>query len=122
MENYLEGICIFICLGDLLGHFLPSKKYEKLYRYSLGILVLLLIVQPFGKSVAKALGTGTDDFAKLFEERISGQNGLWDAESSEETLQEETDKILEGCLGRMSESQMQDELEERGYELPGEEE
>lgn len=121
MENYLEGLCIFICLGDLLGNFLPSAKYEKLYRYTAGVLVLLLIVQPLGKNVAELLDTATGGMNESFEERIAGQSGLWDAGMGTETIQEETDRILESYLGRMSEEEMKEELEERGYGLPEEE-
>lgn len=121
MEKYLEGLCIFICLGDLLGNFLPSPKYEKLYRYTLGVLVLLLIVSPVGKNVARLLETAEGGVNEVFEERIAGQGGLWDAGKGEEAIREETDRILESCLGRISEDEMKEELTERGYEILEEE-
>lgn len=121
MESYLEGLCIFICLGDLLGNFLPSPKYEKLYRYTAGVLVLLLIVQPLGKNVAELLEAAKGGINESFQERIAGQSGLWDAGSGTKAIEEETDRILESYLGRMSEDEMKEELTERGYGLTGEE-
>lgn len=118
MNTYLERLCIFICLGDLLGNFLPSPKFEKLYRYIVGILVLLLIVQPLGENVAKALENTESDMGKSFGERIAGQNTLWDAGSGTETIREETEKIMERYLERMTEKEVKAELEEHGYEIP----
>lgn len=118
MNTYLERLCIFICLGDLLGNFLPSPKFEKLYRYIVGVLVLLLIVQPLGENVVKAMENAGSDMGKSFEERIAGQNALWDAESGTEAIREETEKMTERYLERMTEKEVKEELEARGYEIP----
>lgn len=122
MEAYLEKLCVFICLGDLLGHFLPSPGYEKLYRYLFGTLVLLMMLKPLGEGVTEAAQTETADVWEAFSDRLSGQSGLWDADGANEALQEETERMLEGYLGRISEEEMEEELSERGYANPEEEE
>lgn len=121
MGSYLERLCIFICLGDLLANFLPSSKFEKLYRYVAGILILLLVIEPLGKDVSKLMEEEGNDLEETFEERIAGQDSLWDAESGTDSIKEETARMTEAYLGQITEEEMEEELAEYGYEIMQEE-
>lgn len=121
MENYLESICIFICLGDLLANFLPSVKFEKLYRYIFGMFVMLVIIQPLGKSIAELLDENESGLRTEFEQRIAQQNDLWDVSSDDGIIREQTEKLTEAYLGQWSEDEMQKELADYGYQIEGEE-
>lgn len=121
MGSYLERLCIFICLGDLLANFLPSSKFEKLYRYVAGILILLLVIEPLGKDVSKLMEEEGNDLEAVFEERIAGQDSLWDAESGTDSIKEETARMTEAYLGQITEEEMEEELAEYGYEIMQEE-
>lgn len=116
MASYLERLCIFICLGDLLANFLPSEKFVKLYRHIAGALILVLIIQPLGKEVAELAENAEGGIREEFEERIEGQNAFWKAGSKDE-LMEETENVLEDYLGQMTEEEMKEELAEYGYEV-----
>lgn len=116
MASYLERLCIFICLGDLLANFLPSEKFTRLYRYIAGALVLVLIIQPLGKETAKLVEKAEGGYTEEFEEKISGQNALWKMQSKEEFM-EETENVLEEYLGEMTDEEMKEKLEEYGYEV-----
>lgn len=120
MGSYLERLCIFICLGDLLANFLPSPKFEKLYRYVAGILILLLVIEPFGRDVSKMI-EDRNGMEEVFRERIAGQAGLWDAENGAETIKEETERMTEAYLGQWTEEEMAEELVQYGYEITPEE-
>lgn len=116
MGSYLERLCIFICLGDLLANFLPSPKFEKLYRYVAGILILLLVIEPLGRDVSKMIEDG-NGMEETFKERIAGQAGLWDAEKGAESIKEETERMTEAYLGQWTEEEMAEELVQYGYEI-----
>ncbi len=60
MSVYLEGLCIFICVSELLGNFLPSEKFAKWYRYLSGVFVLLLLIKPLGEGVEMVLDKKPD--------------------------------------------------------------
>lgn len=117
MDSYLERLCIFICLGDLLANFLPSPKFEKLYRYVAGILILLLVIEPLGKDVSKLLEEDGNSLEKSFEERIAGQDSLWNAGNGTEIIKEETEKMTEAYLGQLTEEELAEELAGYGYEI-----
>ncbi|MBD5542281.1 MAG: hypothetical protein HDR00_14045 [Lachnospiraceae bacterium] len=119
MASYLERLCIFICLGDLLANFLPSEKFVKLYRHIAGALILVLIIQPLGKEVAGLVENAEGGIREEFEERIEGQNAFWKA-GNEDALMEETENVLEDYLGQMTEEEMKEELAEYGYEVDAE--
>lgn len=121
MGDYLERLCIFICLGDLLANFLPSPKFEKLYRYVAGILILLLVIEPLGKDVSKLMEERGNGLEAAFEERIAGQGSLWDAGKGTDSIKEETERMTEAYLGQLTEEEMAEELTEYGYEIVPEE-
>lgn len=113
MEAYLVKVCIFICLGDLLTHFLPSEKFAKLYRSITGMMMLLLILEPLGKNVADSVIDNAME-EKLWE-RISGQENLWNADLGTEWIKEETNRMMEAYLGEFTEEEMAEELNDYGY-------
>ncbi|MBP3458086.1 MAG: stage III sporulation protein AF [Lachnospiraceae bacterium] len=121
MGSYLERLCIFICLGDLLANFLPSSKFEKLYRYVAGILILLLVIEPLGKDVSKLMEEEGNGLEKTFEERIAGQDLLWDAGKGTDRIKEETERMTEAYLGQLTEEEIAEELTDYGYEIESEE-
>lgn len=116
MASYLERLCIFICLGDLLANFLPSEKFTKLYRYIAGALVLVLIIQPLGKATEELVEKAKGGYREEFEERMSGQNAFWKTQSEEEFLKE-TENVLEAYMGQITDEEMKEKLEESGYEV-----
>lgn len=116
MGTYLERLCIFICLGDLLGNFLPSPKFEKLYHAMAGVLVLLVLLHPLGKNIAKNMENQESRQWAAFEERTLGQKDLWNVEAGTESIRKETEKIMEDYLAGLTEEELEEELEQYGYE------
>ena len=100
MANYLEGLCVFICLGDLMAHFMSSEKFLKLYRHIAGVLILLLLLEPFGKELSKEIA-GQGSLYEL-ERRLSGQEALWSKESGREMLEKESEKTSRAYLGDLT--------------------
>lgn len=115
MANYLEGLCVFICLGDLMAHFMPSEKFLKLYRHIAGVLILLLLLEPFGKELSKEMA-GQGSLYEL-ERRLSGQEALWNKESGRELLEKETEKTTRAYLGDLTDEKLKERLEDYGYEI-----
>lgn len=120
MGAYLERLCIFICLGDLLGHFLPSKQFTGLYRMVVGALVLLILLEPLGKNMSEIIREQGQNWEEAFADIASGQSKLWGVDR--ETLEEETDKAVDAYLSGMSEEEIKEELAEYGWEIPKESE
>ncbi len=116
MGTYLERLCIFICLGDLLANFLPSPKFAKLYRYVAGALILLLIINPLGREVSELLDNGGVGIEEEFQDRILKQNRLWNAENTDE-VGKESEKMLDAYMESFSDEEMKEELERYGYEM-----
>ena len=106
MGTYLERLCIFICLGDLLANFLPSQKFAKLYRYVAGALILLLIVNPLGQEMSEFINIGEGGVGESFRERILKQNELW-----------YTENVLDAYMESFTDEEMKEELERYGYEM-----
>lgn len=115
MANYLEGLCVFICLGDLMAHFMSSEKFLKLYRHIAGVLILLLLLEPFGKELSKEID-GQGSLYEL-EKRLSGQEVLWSKESGREVLEKETEKTTQAYLGDLTDEKLRERLEDYGYEI-----
>lgn len=120
MGPYLERLCIFICLGDLLGHFLPSKQFTGLYRMVVGALVLLILLEPLGKNMSQIIREKGQSWEEAFGDIASGQSSLWGVDK--EALEEETGKAADAYLSGMSEEEVKQELAEYGWEIPDEEE
>lgn len=118
MGVYLERLCIFICLGDLLGHFLPSKQFTGLYRMVVGALVLLILLEPFGKNMSQIIREKGQSWEETFADIASGQSKLWGMDR--ETLEKETDEAVDAYLSGMSEEKVKQELAEYGWEIPEE--
>lgn len=116
MSEYLEKICIFICLTELLGNFLPSPKFAKLYRYISGVLVLLIIIKPLGDSVIEVLEQKGDSLAAEFEESLQGQEMFWELEDSylEEVSEEELAEYLQPYGYDREETEGSEEVREDG--------
>lgn len=119
MEAYLERLCVFICLGDLLCHFLPSQKFAKLYRFTVGALILLLIIRPLGQEISELTEKGKGETWESFEERILTQNAYWDVRS-EENIRKESERITDAYLGQMEDEEMKEALSEYGYKIDDE--
>lgn len=120
MGAYLERLCIFICLGDLLGHFLPSKQFTGLYRMVVGALVLLILLEPLGKNMSEIIREQGQNWEEAFADIASGQSSLWSVDK--EALEKETGKAADAYLSGMSEEEVKEELAEYGWEIPDEEE
>ena len=120
MGSYLERLCIFICLGDLLGHFLPSKQFTGLYRMVVGALVLLILLEPLGKSVSQIIREKGQSWEEAFGDIASGQSKLWGVDR--EALEKETGKVADAYLSGMSEEEVKKELAEYGWEISEENE
>lgn len=116
MGTYLERLCIFICLGDLLANFLPSPKFAKLYRYVAGALILLLIINPLGQEVSELLDNGGVGIEEEFQDRLFKQNRLWNAGNTDE-VGKESEKMLDAYMESFSDEEMKEELERYGYEM-----
>lgn len=116
MGTYLERLCIFICLGDLLANFLPSPKFAKLYRYVAGALILLLIINPLGQEVSELLDNGGVGIEEEFQDRILQQKRLWNAENTDE-VGKESEKMLDAYMESFTDEEMKEELERYGYEM-----
>ena len=116
MGTYLERLCIFICLGDLLANFLPSPKFAKLYRYVAGALILLLIVNPLGQEVSKLMDNGGGEIGEEFQERILKQSQFWNAENMDE-VSKESEQMLDAYMESFTDEEMKEELERYGYEM-----
>jgi len=114
--TYLERLCIFICLGDLLANFLPSQKFAKLYRYVAGALILLLIVNPLGQEMPEFINIGEGGVGESFRERILKQNELWYTENMDE-VSKESEKVLDAYMESFTDEEMKEELERYGYEM-----
>lgn len=116
MGTYLERLCIFICLGDLLANFLPSPKFAKLYRYVAGALILLLIINPLGQEVSELLDNGGVGIEEEFQDRLLKQNRLWNAGNTDE-VGKESEKMLDAYMESFTDEEMKEELERYGYEM-----
>lgn len=116
MGTYLERLCIFICLGDLLANFLPSPKFAKLYRYVAGALILLLIINPLGQEVSELLDNGGVGIEEEFQDRLLQQKRLWNAENTDE-VGKESEKMLDAYMESFTDEEMKEELERYGYEM-----
>lgn len=116
MGTYLERLCIFICLGDLLANFLPSPKFAKLYRYVAGALILLLIINPLGQEVSELLDNGGVGIEEEFQDRLLQQNRLWNAENTD-GVGKESEKMLDAYMESFTDEEMKEELERYGYEM-----
>lgn len=116
MGTYLERLCIFICLGDLLANFLPSPKFAKLYRYVAGALILLLIVNPLGQEVSKLMDNGGGEIGEEFQEKILKQSQLWNAENMDE-VSKESEQMLDAYMESFTDEEIKEELERYGYEM-----
>ena len=116
MGAYLERLCIFICLGDLLGHFLPSKQFTGLYRMVVGALVLLILLEPLGKNMSEIIREKGQSWEEAFADIASGQSKLWGIDR--DTLEKETGKAADAYLSGMSEEEVKQELAEYGWEIP----
>lgn len=116
MGTYLERLCIFICLGDLLANFLPSQKFAKLYRYIAGALILLLIINPLGQEVSELIDNGEGGMVDSFQERILKQNELWNPENTDD-VRKESEKMLDAYMESFTDEEMKEELERYGYEM-----
>lgn len=115
MADYLEGLCVFICLGDLMAHFMPSDKFLKLYRHIAGVLILLLLLKPLGKEVFVD-GDRQESFHEL-ERRLAGWERLWNAEDETEMLADETEKMTQAYLGGLTDETLKEKLKAYGYEI-----
>ncbi|MCH5281377.1 MAG: hypothetical protein J1E61_07890 [Lachnospiraceae bacterium] len=118
MGAYLERLCIFICLGDLLGHFLPSKQFTGLYRMVVGTLVLLILLEPLGKNISEIIREKGQSWEEAFADIASGQSKLWGMDR--ETLEKETGKVADAYLSGMSEEELKQELADHGWGIPKE--
>lgn len=116
MGTYLERLCIFICMGDLLANFLPSPKFAKLYRYIAGALILLLIINPLGREASELIDNWEGGIGEGFQERILKQNELWNVENLDE-VGEESEKVLDAYMESFTDEEMKEELERYGYEM-----
>lgn len=118
MGSYLERLCIFICLGDLLANFLPSSKFTKLYRYIAGALILLLVLKPLGQEAWEMFENGNIEAGADFFERMEEQKKLWRGEGTEE-IAEESEKMLDAYMESFTDEEMKEELKRYGYEMEG---
>lgn len=116
MGTYLERLCIFICMGDLLANFLPSPKFAKLYRYVAGALILLLIIEPLGRDVSELLENAEGGSGGSFQERIMEQSKLWKAKDVDEAGKE-SERIMDAYMESFTDEEMKEELERYGYEM-----
>lgn len=94
MGEYLEKLCIFICVSELLGNFLPSEKFAKWYRCLSGIFVLLLLIKPLGEGV----------------EMVFDKKSVYDVQSPED-FKELEDEYLE----QLEEEEIKEYLGAYGY-------
>lgn len=113
MGTYLERLCVFICLGDLLANFLPSPKFAKLYRYVAGALILLLILNPLGREVSEFIEKGEGGMRESFQERITEQSRFWNGEE----VGNESEKLMDAYMESFTDEEMKEELERYGYEM-----
>lgn len=116
MGTYLERLCVFICLGDLLANFLPSPKFAKLYRYVVGALILLLILNPLGKEVSEFMEKGEGGIGESFQERMAEQNRFWNEIDADE-VEKESEKLMDAYMESFTDEEMKEELERYGYEM-----
>lgn len=116
MGSYLERLCVFICLGDMLANFLPSTKFAKLYRYVAGALILLLVLDPLGRGVSEFMEKGKDGGRELFQERLMEQGRLWDGKSADEAGKE-AERMMDAYMESFTDEEIKEELERYGYEM-----
>lgn len=97
VSEYLERLCIFICTAELLGNFLPSEKFAKWYRYMVGLFVLVLMLQPLGKSVETIWDKGSGNLFAMFESERKDMQEIWEWETEylEQLEEEQLEKYLQ---------------------------
>jgi hypothetical protein len=122
MEEYMERLCVFICMSDLLANFLPSPKYEKLYRHVTGGLILLLLLQPLGKETAVFWTEDGSDLTQILDARLEKQTEWWNVRSDAEEIKKQTEQSIESCLEELTEQEIEEELTGYGYEITTEDE
>lgn len=82
VSEYLERLCIFICIAELLGNFLPSEKFIKWYRYIVGIFVLVLMIQPLQDGIEILFEKEGNQFFSVLETDQKDAQEFWEWENS----------------------------------------
>ena len=113
IREWLSQVMCFLCLMTVLLHVIPDTRLKKYVRYFLGLLFLLVVMEPLGKLL------GTEEFLMNFE--LESLKGLYqDYEAGKQGL--------EDMLPDWNGEEYQKELEERvrqvydTYHIPQQEE
>lgn len=101
VSEYLERLCIFICIAELLGNFLPSEKFAKWYRYIVGIFVLVLMMQPLQDGIGLLFEKEGNQFFYVLESDKKDTQEFWEWEN--------------GYLDQLKEEQLVTYLKPYGY-------
>lgn len=102
IREWLSQVVCFLCLMTVLLHIIPDTRLKKYVRHFLGLLFLLVVLEPLGKLF------GTEEFLMNFE--LESLKGIYqDYEAGKQGLEE--------VLPNWDEEEYQRELEEKVQEI-----
>ena len=104
IREWLSQIVCFLCLMTLLLHVIPDTGMKRYVRFFLGILFLMVVMEPLGKLAggkAFFVNFELESMKGLRQIYESGKMGLedtiegWDEESYQQELQKKIEEIYD---------------------------
>lgn len=101
MEQYIQNICIFICLCDFIAQLFISDEYMGLYKNISGIFIVLYLMYPMGSHWADSSFLADHQLYKRFEESMENSSAYW--AFSDGYSREDTDSLFEQYVNQIAE-------------------
>lgn len=101
--DYLQKICCFLVVTEILMQLKPSKKYEKYLKMTVGLICLGIVLLPVGKALNGGNYVIEPDSVTVFEEKLYQALEEGSLEATEET--ESQRKLYETEEGQLLKEQ-----------------
>ena len=104
IRQWLGQVICFLCMMTLLLHVIPDTGLKKYVRFFLGLLFILVVLEPAGRLLGKEeflQNLELENIRRLYQEFESGQMGLsdtfgcWDEELYQEDLEKKIREIYD---------------------------
>ena len=104
IRQWLGQVICFLCMMTLLLHVIPDTGLKKYVRFFLGLLFILVVLEPVGSLMGKGeflRNLEMENIRGLYQEFQSGQMGLtdtfgnWDEEKYQKELEEKIREIYD---------------------------